>query len=51
MRVEKWNLNGKEVDLTIFDEEDIETNENNEEDLENTKDISKLLNNDGEKNE
>ena len=51
MRVEKWNLNGKEIDLTIFDDEDIETNENDIEDLENTQDISELLNNNGENNE
>lgn len=51
MRVEKWNFDGKEVDLPIFEDEDIETNEIFEDDLENTKDISELLNSNEEFNE
>ena len=42
MRIEKWQLNGKEVDIRILDKDEIEKNTNIEE-LEETKDLSKDL--------
>lgn len=51
MKVEKWNFKGEEVDVTIFEEEDKETNEIIDKDLENTIDISKILNDEEDKNE
>lgn len=50
MNIEKWLYKGKEVDVPIFDEEEIETNEDITE-LENTIDLKEVLNNIGENNE
>lgn len=50
MKIEKWLYKGKEVDVPIFDEEEIEKNEETPE-LENTIDLKEVLNNIGENNE
>lgn len=50
MKIEKWLYNGKEVDVPIFNEEEIETNEDNPE-FENTIDLKQVLNDIGENNE
>lgn len=50
MKIEKWNFRGEEIELPIFEDEDIETNEIIE-DLENTKDISELLDSENKYNE
>lgn len=50
MKIEKWLYKGKEVDVPIFDEEEIEKNEEIPE-LENTIDLKEVLNNIGENNE
>ena len=42
MRVEKWNLNGKEIDIEIVDENEYEENIDPSK-LEETKDLSKEL--------
>lgn len=46
MRIEKWIYKGKEVEVPILDDEEIEINEDNPE-LEITKDLSKELKNVG----
>ena len=51
MKIEKLNFNGKEVDLAIYEDDDMETNEIFEEELETTKDLSKLLDNNEVTNE
>ena len=51
MRIEKWNYEGKEINIPIFEEIDIETNETIEDDIDNTKDISELLNTEDKKDE
>ena len=50
MKIEKWKFKNEEVDVTIFEDEDIENNEIID-DLEDTKDISKLLNSEDKKDE
>ena len=50
MKIEKWLYKGKEVDVPIFDEEEIETNEETPE-FENTIDLKEALNGIGENNE
>lgn len=47
MRIEKWIYEGKEVEVPILEDYEIETNEDNPE-LENTKNLSDLLKNVGD---
>lgn len=49
MKIEKWKYKGKEIDVPILDEEEIEINEIIDE-LEKTKDLKELLSNRGENN-
>ena len=49
MKIEKWIYKGNEIDVPIFDEDEIETNEEFTE-LEKTKDLKELLGNKGENN-
>ena len=49
MRVEKWNFEGKEVDVTILDEDEIEKNDPSD-DFENTIDLEEIMKT-GDKNE
>ena len=47
MKIEKWNYNGQEIDISILDAEEIEQNIDIDE-LEETKDLSKELEKIGE---
>jgi len=42
MKLEKWKYKGKEVEVSIFEENEIEKNENIEE-LEQIKDLNEIL--------
>lgn len=50
MKIEKWLYKGKEVDVSIFDEDEIEINEDTPE-FENTIDLKEVLSDIGENNE
>ena len=49
MKIEKWIYKGKEVEIPILEENEIETNEDIE--LDQTKDLTKELENIGDNNE
>ena len=50
MKIEKWIYKGKEIDVPIFEEEEIEKNEEIPE-FENTIDLTEVLNNIGDQYE
>ena len=49
MRIEKWNYKGKEIDVPIVEEDEIE--KNLVDDLDKTKDLSEELSKLGDNNE
>lgn len=49
MKIEKWIYKGKEIDVPILENDEIETNEEIE--LDKTKELTEILNNVGENNE
>ena len=51
MKIEKWMYKGKEIEVPIIDEEEIERNEDFDQDLENTLELRKELKNIGDINE
>ena len=51
MKVEKWKYKGEVVDVNIFEDDDIEKNEDIEDELENTVDIKEQLKNFEEEHE
>lgn len=51
MKIEKWMYKGKEIEVPIMDEEEIERNEDFDQDLENTLELRKELKNIGDINE
>ena len=50
MKIEKWMYKGKEVEVPVFEEDEIETNENIK-DLEKTKELTSELEEISEENE
>ena len=51
MKIEKWIYEGKEIEVPIMEEEEIEKNEDFNSNLENTLQLSEELKNIGDKNE
>ena len=51
MKIEKWIYKGKEVDVPILEDDEIEENLNIEQELEKTKDLKEELIDIGDKNE
>lgn len=43
MRVESFRFKGQEINLPVFDDDEIEKNKIEEEKLENTKDLSEVV--------